>query len=116
MAVSVRNEYIIADDCKTNSTTKFSVNADIGEIISVGGEAKCSAYNGNGDGYSWMMPGHEWDCQAGLISKYDDYSIGNRDYAPHFTLSVGGSAYFFIGGDVSLSFDLDEFLDGMGRQ
>ena len=27
---------------------------------------KCSAYNGDGDGYSWMMPGHEWDYQVGV--------------------------------------------------
>ena len=116
LAVPVRNEYIIADDCKTNSTTKFSVNADIGEIISVGGEAKCSAYNGNGDGYSWMMPGHEWNYQAGLNYENSDLIFSNSTQNPHLTFSLGGSAYFFIGGDVSLSFDLDEFLDGMGRQ
>ena len=116
MAVSVRNEYIIADDCKTNSTTKFSVNVDIGEIISVGGEAKCSAYNGNGDGYSWMMSGHEWNYQAGLNYENSDLIFSNSTQNPHLTFNLGGSAYFFIGGDVSLSFDLDEFLDRMGRQ
>lgn len=114
MAVSVRNEYIIADDCRTNTTSKFSIGADYGEIFGFAAEAKCSAYNGDGDNIPWMVPWHEWDCQAGLISKYDDYSIGNRDYAPHFTLSVGGSVYLFVGADISLSFDVDEFLKRMG--
>lgn len=115
MAVPVRNEYIIADDCKTNSTSKFSLSGDIGEILGIGLGAECSAYNGNGDGYSWMIPGHEWEYQVGLISKNCDYTFTNKE-DPHLTFSLGGSAYFFIGGDVSLSFDLDEFLDGMGRQ
>ena len=61
MAVPVRNELIFADDCKTNSTTKFSANVDLGEVYGIGVQSKCSAYNGDGDGYSWMMPGHEWD-------------------------------------------------------
>ena len=113
MTVPVRNEYIFADDCKTNSTTKFSTSVDIGEILGIGFETKCSAYNGQGDGYSWMMDGHEWEYQAGLISKNGDYSFTNKT-DPHFTLSVGGSAYLLVGADIALAFDVDEFLEQMG--
>ena len=47
LVVPIRNEYIIADDCKTNSTSKFSIGADFGEIFGLGAEAKCFAYNGD---------------------------------------------------------------------
>ena len=33
LVVPIRDEYIIADDCKTNMTSKFSANAEFGEII-----------------------------------------------------------------------------------
>ena len=61
-----------------------------------------------------MMPGHEWDYQWGLISRNGNYA-GNQEKDPHLTVNIGGSAYFLIGGDITLSFDLDEFLDRMGR-
>ena len=114
LVVPIRDEYIIADDCKTNMTSKFSANAEFGEIIGAGAETKCSAYNGNGDGISWMMPGHEWECQFGLISKNSEYSISNQEVDPHFTLSVGGSIYLFVGADISLSFDVDKFCECLG--
>ena len=114
IAVPIRNEYIFADDCKTNSTTKFAASVDIGEILGIGAETKCSAYNGQGDGYAWMMPGHEWEYQVGLISKNADWSISNQEEEPNFTLSFGASAYFFIGGDITLSFDVDEFCERLG--
>ena len=114
LVVPIRDEYIIADDCKTNMTSKFSANAEFGEIIGAGAETKCSAYNGNGNGISWMMPGHEWECQFGLISKNSDYSISNQEVDPHFTLSVGGSIYLFVGADIYLSFDVDKFCECLG--
>ena len=114
LVVPIRDEYIIADDCKTNMTSKFSAGVDLGEIFGLSAEAKCHAYNGNGDGISWMMPGHEWECQFGLISKNSDYSISNQEVDPHFTLSVGGSIYLFVGADISLSFDVDKFCECLG--
>ncbi len=116
LVVPIRNEYIIADDCKTNSTSKFSIGADFGEIFGLGAEAKCFAYNGDKDGVSWLMPGHEWDYQAGFISKNSDCTmISNQEDDPHFTLSIGGSVYLFIGGDVSLSFDVNTFCEYLGE-
>ena len=54
------------------------------------------------------------DYQWGLISRNGNYA-GNQEKDPHLTVNIGGSAYFLIGGDITLSFDLDEFLDRMGR-
>lgn len=63
-----------------------------------------------------LMPGHEWDYQAGFISKNSDCTmISNQEDDPHFTLSIGGSVYLFIGGDVSLSFDVNTFCEYLGE-
>ncbi len=116
LVVPIRNEYIIADDCKTNSTSKFSIGADFGEIIGVGAESECSAYNGNRDGIPWLMPGHEWEYQAGVYYENSNLCFSNNYEKPHLVFNVGGGAYLFVGADISLSFDFDEFLSYLGSE
>ena len=58
-----------------------------------------------------MMPGHEWDYQVGVNYEKSNLVFSNSIEKPHLTFSIGGSAYFLIGGDISFSFDFDKFLD-----
>ena len=109
LVAPMREEYIIASDCKTNVTANYSIGATFFDTLGLAAEAKRTAYNNGIKRNPYTAPGGHWETNVSFMSPNASLSDENE-----FNLEVGGALYLYVGVDYTLSFNVSNFAKEMG--